>query len=210
MCYKENTLSAFVDGELNPVVSGEIEAHLQVCKNCRSLVNSYRALGEVFGGDDDKFSAEVFTKSRRNVWQRLQLQVRREEKSVGLPFWQRRLLIPAPLAAGVLLFFSFAFFAVLMYPGKSLHDGPEVLISQQAGENSLNGESPFRMETSGGIESGTVPQATTQQLEELVRFLSVQGAAIELKIELPGSSHFEVIGEPQLIRASDYRREQDR
>lgn len=205
MCFNEDVLSAFVDGELDSATVGEVEAHLQVCEKCRSVVGHYRILGELFQGaemlDENKIS-----ESNRNVRQRLQLQFRREEKSVGLPFWQRRLIVPVPLAAAALFLMGLAFFAILMNSGYTQPDGAGILISQQAEEGASIGEASFSMDTSGGI---TAP-AEAPQLEELVRFLSAQGAAIEVKIELPGSSHFEVIGEPQLIRASDYRRDADR
>jgi len=44
------------------------------------------------------------------------------------------------------------------------------------------------------------------ELEQLLQFLSEQGAAVEVKIQLPSSSKIQVSGEPQLLRATDFKR----
>ena len=72
---------------------------------------------------------------------------------------------------------------------------------------------PVAMQSDESIESipevpsdFASPANTMPELEQLVRFLSDQGAAIEVKIQLPSSSKIQVTGEPQLLRAADYRR----
>src|SRR6056297_2341080 len=186
MCYSDNLLSAYVDGELSLGLSKEISLHLRECDHCCEVVQRFDTLGESLRNSEG-LSAENVALSQREVWKRVQLQVRREEKSVGIPFRYRRIQLPVPLAAGLMVLFSALLLAAWFYPRVDLPDGTDVLISQQAESDE------FTMRTS--MNNGTSPQ----QLEELVRFLSEQGAAVEINIELPGSSHYEVIGEPQLI-----------
>lgn len=205
MCFSEEILSAYIDGELDPVRAAEVERHLKSCRECSSRAGYYRTMRELLLGNAGLDEKKLATSSQE-VRQRLQVQLRREEKSIGLPFWQRRLVVPMPLAAAVLFLFGLVLAALVVQSADRLPDGAGVLVTQQTGEVSGDAGVSFSMETTGGAST----QAETPQLEELIRFLSSKGAAVEVKIELPGSSRFEVIGEPQLIRASDYRREADR
>lgn len=40
-------LSAFVDGELEPVLRAEVDRHLRLCSACRTVVNDYRAISDL-------------------------------------------------------------------------------------------------------------------------------------------------------------------
>jgi len=191
MCYDKITLSAFSDGELEIGKRREIEGHLQTCKRCSSIVVEYQRLHEILSVPEEDRIAE-FTMREHNSWNRLQTRIRREKTGAGVPFWRRRIMVPLPVAAGVLFAVGILISALVITPGILLPDDTATVIAQQVNQEA----SP--------VYSGSDPSLA--ELEKLVQFLSNQGAAIEVKIELPATSHFEVIGEPQLIKAADYRK----
>jgi len=192
MCYDENVLSAYSDGELDIRLLDEITAHLEICGRCRSIAAKYRKLGELFSVEDN-VRKEAFLSSEHTVWNRVQTRIRRERKGTAIPLWRRRLTVPVPVAAGVLLTVCVLCAVLIFSPETFLPDDTSALIAQQ-----------IEMDKQS-VDLST--DKTLPELEKLVQFLSEQGAAIEVRIELPGSSHFEVIGEPQLIKASDYRKD---
>lgn len=192
MCYDKITLSAFSDGELEIGKRREIEAHLQTCRRCNSIVIEYQRLHEILSVPEEDQSEE-FTIREHNSWNRLQTRIRREKLGTGVPFWRRRILVPLPLAGGVLFAVGILIAALIITPSVLLPDDTATVIAQQ-----VNPE--VEAVYNGGDHS-------LAELEKLVQFLSVQGAAIEVRIELPSTSHFEVIGEPQLIKAADYRKD---
>ncbi|MGC9312444.1 MAG: anti-sigma factor family protein [Sediminispirochaetaceae bacterium] len=191
MCYDKITLSAFSDGELEIGKRREIEAHLRTCRRCSSIVIEYQRLHEILSVPEADRSEE-YTIREHNSWNRLQTRIRREKLGTGVPFWRRRILVPLPLAAGVLFAVGILIAALIITPGVLLPDDTATVIAQQVHP---------------GVEAGyNGGDPSLAELEKLVQFLSAQGAAIEVKIELPSTSHFEVIGEPQLIKAADYRK----
>ncbi len=192
MCYDKITLSAFSDGELEIGKRREIETHLQICERCSSIVADYQRLHEILSVPQAEQNAE-FAVREANSWSRLQTRLRREKAGAGVPLWRRRIMVPLPLAAGMLFTVGILIAALIITPGVLLPDDTAAVIAQQT--------SP---ETNAVYAEGDHSLA---ELEKLVQFLSAQGAAIEVRIELPSASRFEVIGEPQLIKAADYRKD---
>lgn len=192
MCYEEDILSAYVDGELSSEREVQVKEHLASCGRCRRIVDTYRMLGEFLSQSEETLEPS-FARSQERVWERIQARVGAEDRRAPEPFWKKRIQIPVPLVAAAGFLFLGLILFIALQVNNPRDDGIETLISQQQ----LAKESLIAEES----------QESAIELEKLVKFLSEQGAAVEVKIELPATSRFQVVGEPQLIRAADYRRD---
>jgi len=189
MCYDDDVLSAYSDGELDPSALREIKAHIASCDRCRGVVDQYLMLGSILEKSEKSMHPE-FSEAEMLVWRRVQSSVRRRSSTIS--FWRRKITVPVPLAAAAVCAVCILTAALVFSPAWFIPDDAPAIISQQ---------------TQAGIEEVAFSgDESLPELEKLLQFLSEQGAAIEVKIELPGSSHFEVIGEPQLMKAADYKK----
>ncbi len=198
MCYDDQVISAYVDGELELRLHTEVENHISECERCRKLANEYKALQDLFsatsGAPADAGHAGVDSlEQKARVWKEIQRHTRRERVQ---DFWHRRLQVPMPVAAGLAAALAILVLTLLINPfGTEQQMVPVAMQSEETLESIPEVPSDF-----------VSPANTMPEIEQLVRFLSDQGAAIEVKIQLPSSSKIQVTGEPQLLRAADYRR----
>ncbi len=195
MCYDDQIISAYVDGELQDKLHTDVKNHIRKCERCRKIAAEYTALQELFTATSDSPAEDVVagTERKARVWREIQRHTRRERVQ---GFWHRRLQVPLPVAAGVAVA-VFALVLTLLFNPFSTEQ-QMVPLAMQSDET---------IESIPEVPSDFVSSANTMpELEQLVRFLSDQGAAIEVKIQLPSSSKIQVTGEPQLLRAADYRR----
>lgn len=192
MCYDEQILSAYVDGELQRQLHTSVERHIGECERCRKLSNEYRALKDLFiatGNSTTETGVDNQARKAR-VWREIQRQTRRERVQ---DFWHRRVQVPLPLVAGLAAAAVIVVLTLVLNPfAPEQHMVPMAMQSD---------------ETIPEVPTGFSSSADNMpELEQLVRFLSDQGAAVEVKIQLPSTSKIQVSGEPQLLRAADYRR----
>lgn len=191
MCYDDKTISAYVDGELEEPLHTQVKDHIEGCGRCRKVVAEYSALQELFTATRSQTSETALDTRQRKarVWQEIQHHTRRDRVQ---DFWHRRVPVPMPLAAGVLVAMIALVLTLVFYP-------------LPTGQQSV----PL------ALQDDTIPEVPSEyvspahsmpEIEQLVRFLSDQGAAIEVKIQLPSTSKIQVSGEPQLLRAAEYRR----
>ncbi len=119
-----------------------------------------------------------FRESQERVWTRIALA--QDHSAPSVPLWRRRVSVPAPLlaAAAVVVFLGVGFFV-----GISRNASPQAV-------------SP---------EVWTV-EFENHELEELAELLKSRDDQVQVFIELPDASLIGTNGEPQLIRAADYRR----
>lgn len=116
--------------------------------------------------------------SQERVWQKI---TAREGMSTPVPLWKRRVSIPAPLMAAAVFAVIVGFTVFSIIPGKQ-------------------------------APSGNTPEVWTVQfenhdLEDLAELLKNRDSQVQVFIELPPSSPMGLQGEPQLLRAADYRKE---
>lgn len=116
--------------------------------------------------------------SQDRVWQKI---LARKGASDPIPLWKRRVSIPAPLMAAAVL-------AVIL--GLTVFN----LI-------------PEKTESSGNTPEVWTVQFENHNLEDLAALLKNRDSQVQVFIELPQSSPMGLQGEPQLLRAADYRRE---
>lgn len=195
MCYDDQIISAYVDGELEMKLHTEVDKHIAECERCSKVANEYRALQELFSAtsrtpSDDGLAGMDTQEPKNRVWREIQHHTRRERVQ---DFWHRRLQVPMPVAAGLVAALVMLVLTLLINPFAS---------DQQMAPLAMQPEETIpEVPTDFASPANTIPE-----IEQLVRFLSDQGAAIEVKIQLPSSSKIQVTGEPQLLRAADYRR----
>ncbi|MCF7948259.1 MAG: zf-HC2 domain-containing protein [Spirochaetia bacterium] len=197
MCYDEQVISAYVDGELEASVHREIEEHIDNCDYCRSIQAEYHSVKELFLAVSNSPIHDTLAGShaKARVWQQIQRKTRRE---TAQSFWHRQIQVPLPLAAGVIAAVAVLAFTLIFSPFSS-----GIFSSDQSG-------APLALQEDDSIPSVPTNYPATEnsrpELEQLLRFLSDQGAAVEVKIQLPSASKIQVSGEPQLLRAADFRR----
>ncbi len=179
MCPNDEVLSAFFDGELYAVRKEKIAAHVDSCKSCREKLAAYSSLREKIKSED----IPVVEQSRIKTWEKIQ----KEQDSLYLTgFWKRKLIIPFPVAA---IIFIFIFLS-----------GLSLFISLDKKEEFV-ARIPH-------LE--TVPvHVNAHTMEDLAGYFNYQDLTIEIHIKLPDSPDFSFIGEPQLLRAADYKREKN-
>ncbi|MDZ7795187.1 MAG: zf-HC2 domain-containing protein [Spirochaetia bacterium] len=197
MCYDEQVISTYVDGELEEPLHREVQKHLESCAYCRSTQAEYRSVKELFLAVSNSPLHDTIAgpQAKARVWQQVQRKTRRE---TAQNFWHRQIQVPLPLAAGVMAAVAVLVFTLIFSPFSS-----GIFSSDQSG-------APLALR-----DDNNIPEVSTNypasknsmpELEQLLRFLSDQGAAVEVKIQLPSSSKIQVTGEPQLLRAADFRR----
>ncbi len=191
MCVDDQQLSAFIDGELDGKSLEQVKSHLSECRECRKRVEGMRLLSAALSSGE--LSSEEIALSSRRVAARLDHVI---DPASGRGFWNRRFSVPAPLALAatlimVLLSGMFAFTAYNSVPG-----GTEAFPMAE-GEYSEE----FKL-----LASEMNPPDNGPTIQQLFDLLESSGASIEVRIDLPSESVFTVHGEPQLLRAADFRR----
>ena len=186
MCPDHQIISLYLDGELPSPWKEKLETHLESCPACQAVLSGYRGLVP------EAVPAEAMEAARERVWEKLispeLLTGRSRSRGEGLRLirkaWNRRIMLPLPLAAAALLVVMAAFFILAGIRG-----------TQALPQNSIA--------AIGLDDYGTVP---LQDMNGLLQYLSSQDNGDFMVIRLPESKKFSPIGEPALINAADYSR----
>ena len=101
MCPDKETLSAFIDNEIEGKFKQIVQDHINTCEKCRQEVESFNSLHPLFY---EELSLEQIKNAEERVWDKIR------PVSVFKPkpdIWHRRIAIPVPvMAAAVLIFIS--------------------------------------------------------------------------------------------------------
>ncbi|MFP4179036.1 MAG: anti-sigma factor family protein [Spirochaetaceae bacterium] len=198
MCEYEKELSAYMDGELSSEERAGIEEHVKVCGECSERLESLKRLSGIstsaYPSDSELHTEERMERSMHRIVLAL-------ERNPKKKIWEGRLSLTFPGAAAAALLLFLLGGLVTLGTGFVFSDpdssGPDSTVSQSASSHGGVEEIGQTVSTSSGGHS-------REEMEELFRFLSDRGASVEIKIELPTPSNFNVYGEPQLIRATDF------
>ncbi|MBN1686311.1 MAG: zf-HC2 domain-containing protein [Spirochaetales bacterium] len=179
MCPEKDILSAFFDGELDERFVSMIEAHLSECDSCREILAGFEDVRTVL------HDAEIpdCAPSKRLAWSFL------SDKFSSLyprPVWKRRLLIPAPAMAAVLLL-------VLVL-------GAGLMVSI------FNRRDDFGFDTVTRTHFENVQFAS---FEQIIEYLDARGNGGALIFTLPQDTRLQYLSEPTFIKAADYKRGRD-
>jgi len=194
MCPDPQLLSVYLDGELPSPWKEKMEAHLAECPSCREKLNSFRQLLNDHANEQPA-EQEMIEAAKDRIWQNLQsrrsFQPRTgRDRSAGL--WQRRLSIPLPAAAVAAIVIVFATAFLFGQPRNSgLANQPAEAYERAGFFLAADNEMPNIM-----------PVA---DINSVLQFLAPDDTDIII-LRLPENRSFSRAGEPEIIRAADYRR----
>ena len=102
MCPDKETLSAFIDNELEGKLKEDVQKHIAACEKCSLATDSFNSLHTVFY---DELSFDQIKKAEEKVWQKIEPSLKPKAEKPDI--WHRRIAIPIPvMAAAVLIFIS--------------------------------------------------------------------------------------------------------
>lgn len=186
MCPDRQIVSVYFDNELDSPWKEKMEAHLASCPRCRSALESYRTARQALSAPADS----LLKAAGQRVWERLEDSAesrrgygagtfRRKPGAFG-KFWRGRITVPFPVAAAACLVLAAAFALFL----------------------ALGPESPPQM-ADMGMEVQTSPIG---DMAGLLEYLNSDNSPDMVIIRLPETATFTSSGEPRVIRAADYSR----
>jgi len=107
MCPDKETLSAFIDNELEDRFKEIIQNHVAVCKKCKLEVESLKSLHNLLY---DELSFDQIKKAEDKVWHKITPALKSKPEKTAI--WHRRIAIPIPVMAAALLVFISAVFSL--------------------------------------------------------------------------------------------------
>jgi hypothetical protein len=181
MCPDSELLSAYFDGEVASPWQGRVREHVASCQECQLRLKRLERLRELLRDDPEPALERAQERTRGELGARVW-----RSFHGGKPFWKTRVAVPLPAAAAALF----------------LLVGMGVLLLIASIRPSLPWMS-IRREPSGTTEVHVA--APLKDLETLIRSLDSPQMAQEIVITLPEESNFVLMGEPRMLRATDYR-----
>ncbi|MCK5153925.1 MAG: zf-HC2 domain-containing protein [Spirochaetales bacterium] len=181
MCIDGQTLSAYMDNELDSSKSLIIRDHLEICSTCRESADSFNSLRSRL-----KYTnPEVNSFSKEAVWARLAHSTSTDK---GLDFWHRGFVI----APSLMVSLSFLFIAVL---------GTGIFFAIPKNSNII-----FPEKNSGSaFNHVNFPlDIPVDNVEKILAYFDIHDEPMEVFIQLPGSSDFIIQGEPRFLKKNDY------
>ncbi|MCL2007850.1 MAG: zf-HC2 domain-containing protein [Treponema sp.] len=189
MCPDRQVISLYYDDELPSPWKEKMEAHLEVCPECKAELARYRQLGEKIKSLDFPSIEEA----EKRVWNKInsnRIIIKNNDK-----FWSKKISMPLPAAAAALFILAFSIIFLIMRPAGT----NESIAMDQA--------RPIPAEWSGtllGDDLGTV--LPTLDMDDFIHFLLSENDGDFVVVRLPETSRFSRTGQPALINAADYSR----
>jgi len=207
MCPDRQIISLYHDGELPSPWKGKLEAHLETCAECRTILAGYKNLE----GYLHDFSQETEQAASERVWKKLANYVGDNIVSNAIPdfpenaatirakaaergvfsrkkVWNRTISLPLPAAAAaVLIVIGFLTFMVWGNRNRPLPD-----------------QSPIASVTNIGFDEQGI--LDIQDMNDVLQYLASQDKIEFMVIQIPERWNFSRSGEPALINAADYSR----
>jgi negative regulator of sigma E activity len=184
MCPDKETLSAYLDGEIDLPWRGRLEKHLEGCAACREYLDSLARLGERLRADAEPDSGPSLARLRPALAARS-----RQPAPRSAPIWRRRISLPLPLAA-------VAGLAILCLAAGLLVSilNPREIVPRMSIKRLPYGATEVEV------------AAPIEDLEKLLRSLDQPAFTEEIIFTLPEDSRFIMAGEPRMLRAADVPR----
>ncbi len=182
MCFDDQVLSAYYDGELEGVWETKVKEHISSCSICSGKVTSYRKAHDFL----HKLQTPDYTFQKNAVLERIHHTISTERE---LGFWYRKVYLPKTavmIAAVSLVFIGVSIF--LLRPTGFQERG----YIAEAAEHRFPGT---RTETISSVDMNNV-----------IQFLNSQDEVIEFTIDLPFKHDFKYLGEPKFLKEADFVR----
>lgn len=182
MSLRDELLSAYIDGEVESPHREQIHRQILTNEDVRSRYQRLLTVRQALQEDP----LPDFRATQERVWQRLR-DLRGTRKHRG--FWRQEWRLPAPLVAAAALVFAFLL-------GFSLYH----VVTPESGGAGIS-----EVVQAGAPVDLTISLADSD-VERVLEWLSSREMLGEIKVELPESHRFEIIGDAELLRAADYGR----
>jgi len=181
MCPDKETLSAYLDGEIELPWRERLGKHIKECPACQEYLDSLRQLSGRLRADPEPDAGPSLERLKHRLAARAAYPA-----SGRPPIWRRRITLPLPLAAGVglvILCLAVGLFAAALNLKSSV---PRMSIKKL----------PY-----GATEVEVA--APIEDLEKLLKSLDQPAFTEEIIFTLPEDSRFIMAGEPRMLRAED-------
>jgi hypothetical protein len=189
MCPDHELLSAFIDGEIPSPWNKHIEMHVSSCKACADKIKEYSVMRAHLLDDAEP---EIESAMER-VRMKLANVKYRSDSRTGLRkihIWNRKISLPIPLIAAAALIVICIGFVIIFNTMKT--DPSKINIVTQKGD--------------GSMTEVNITAKDAKEIEALLKAMETSNTPNEAIIRLPeGSNQFQ-IGEPELLRAIDFKR----
>jgi hypothetical protein len=196
MCPDRQLISLYFDGELPTPWKEKLQAHLESCVECRTVLSGFKDMKERF----QELPQESVQAAAERVWEKI---TALEEKPIRLrteknlysftwrhgsekKIWGRTVSLPIPAAAAA-VFALVILFAIVGIRRANQPQLPDTVAAYGMGLD----------------DQGILP---IQDMTDLLQYLSSQDGGDFMVIRLPESRNFYRSGEPALINAADYSR----
>lgn len=183
MSLEDEILSAYVDGEIEPPHDESIRRQIEANEDIRRRYERFLELKRAFAGE----ILPDMSDAKRRVWENLQ-----NLKPPQPSFWKQQWKLPAPVVAAAALIFAFLLGFSMWQIVTPTSQSPELAELGQEGR-------PVDL---------TINLADSE-VQQVLDWLSSREMLGEIKVELPETHRFEIIGEAQLLRAADFARSRD-
>jgi len=185
LCPDRQLLSVYFDGEMPSPWKEKMESHIAVCPQCARRLEAYRRISPAA----DEGTVEA---ARERVWRKLE----QRAGSAAYPaaawpaavpmVWRRRISIPLPAAAAIVLFIALS-----------------ALITLKITRPAENSGIPLAAET----DFATPDIIPISDMEDVLQYLGNRDNGEIIIVRLPESRNFVNYGEPAIIKAADYSRQ---
>lgn len=184
MCPDKETLSAYLDGEIDFPWYDHLGKHIGQCDSCREHLQGLQELGDRLRADAEPDPGPSLARLRRRLAADSRIPPPRR-----FPVLSRRISLPLPLAALamlVILCLTVSLFVLALNMRSSV---PRMSIKKL----------PY-----GATEVEVA--APIEDLEKLLKSLNQPAFTEEIIFTLPEDSRFIMAGEPRMLRAADFHR----
>ena len=193
-CPDRQLLSVYFDGELPSPWKEKMEAHAAGCSRCARQLQSYRdaSLKPEWSKTSVNKQAAAMNAAKERIWLKLESGIVENSAEQALPprrtqkLWRRRVSIPIPAAAAILVIVTLAFLLVLR-------------VSETAMPPGMTFVSETDFDTPGIIP--------VTNMEDVLQYLGDRDNSDFIILRLPESRSFVNYGEPSIVKAADYSRQ---
>jgi len=220
MCPDPQILSIYVDGELPSPWKEKMESHFKKCPDCMAKYKNFKHLHELFKKDttatrryierivdkpegERSYTEDELRESKDRVWSSIEAKQKAGASSSRSPggssrIWRRRLSLPLPAAAAAAILIAFVTY--LLISGQTFfHNGI-------AGKKADTSEKVNFILAADEEMPDIIPASN---IDGVLQYLNSDGAEIII-LKLPESRNFARTGEPAIIRAADYQKNEFR
>lgn len=205
MCPDPELLSVYADHEVPSPWAEKLEAHLAGCPACAEKLRRYRSLSASLGADRAA-SDPALAAARERIRQKLE---HAETRVITPRSWHRSVNLPLPVAAAAALALVVGTALLVRFPGAT---GSAMAATEAAKEAATRAALAAQAaqatlaEQAAVLSSPVQPAVPVNSMSDVLKYLDSQGSSAEIIIlRLPEGNSLTTLGEPALLRETDYQ-----